>query len=89
MRRGSRKAPQPQLQRMLSSLGEVLCGNEKLFRFTGRGGIVGKVPRKPARIGIWHYQAVVMLPTDNPFLLILVCITRQEALARARKPLKL
>ena len=57
-----------QLQRMLSSLGEVLCGDEKLFRFTGRGGIVRKVPRKPARIGIWHYQAVVMLPTDDPFL---------------------
>ena len=56
-----------QLQRMLSSLGEVLCGDEKLFRFTGRGGIVRKVPRKPARIGIWHYQAV-MLPTDDPFL---------------------
>ena len=76
-------------QSLLSSLGEVLCGDEKLFRFTGRGGIVRKVPKKPARVGIWHYQAVVMLPTDNPFLLILVCITRQESLARARKPLKL
>ena len=80
-----------QLQRMLSSLGEVLCGDEKLFRFTGRGGIVRKVPRKPARIGIWHYQAVVQLCFQQTTLslLILVCITPQEALARARKPLKL
>ena len=38
-----------QLQRMLSSLGEVLCGDEKLFRFTTRGGIVRKVPKKPAK----------------------------------------
>ena len=77
-----------QLQRMLSSLGEVLCGDEKLFR--GRGGIVRKVPRKPARIGIWHYQAVVMLPTDDPFLAytsVHNTSTPQEALARARKPL--
>ena len=44
-----------QLQRMLSSLGEVLCGNEKLFRFTGRGGIVRKVPKKPARMALPSY----------------------------------
>ena len=57
-----------QLQSMLSSLGEVLCGDERLFRFFGRGGIVRKVPRRPARVGIWHYQAVVLLPTGDPYL---------------------
>ena len=39
-----------------------------LFRFTGKGGIVRKVPNKPARVGIWHYQAVVTLPDELPYL---------------------
>ena len=52
----------------LSSLGEFLCGDEKLFRFTAHAGIVHSVPNKPARVGIWHFQAVVMLPTREPFL---------------------
>ena len=55
-------------QAVLSSLGEFLCGDEKLFRFTAHAGIVRSVPNKPARVGIWHYQAVVMLPTREPFL---------------------
>ena len=41
-----------------------------MFRFTGMGGIVRKVPSKPVRIGIWHYQGVVMLRNGDP---ILVC----------------
>ena len=53
---------------LLSSLGEILCGDEKLFRFTGKGGIVRKVPNKPAIVGIWHYQATVMLSNGEPFL---------------------
>ena len=44
-------------QSLLKSVGEVLCGDEKLFRFTGMGAIVRKVITKPARIVIWHYQA--------------------------------
>ena len=40
-----------QFQSLVVSLGEVLCCDEKLFRFTGMGGIVRKVPSKPARIG--------------------------------------
>ena len=39
-------------------------GDETLFRFTGRGGIVHKVPQKPARMGTWHYQAVFPLSTE-------------------------
>ena len=46
----------------------MLGGDEKVFRFTGRDGIVRKVPKKPARMGIWHYQAVVSLSTEEPFL---------------------
>ena len=55
-------------QSALVALGEVLCGDEKLFRFTGKGGIVRKVTSKPEKMGIWHYQAVVFLPTEDPFL---------------------
>ena len=57
-----------QFQSLVVSLGEVLCCDEKLFRFTEMGGIVRKVPSKPARIGIWHYQGVVTLPNEDPLL---------------------
>ena len=40
-------------QSALVSLGETLCCDEVLFRFTGKGGIVRKVPNKPARVGIY------------------------------------
>ena len=55
-------------QSLLKSLGEVLCGDERLFRFTGMGAIVRKVITKPARISIWHYQGVVTLPNGEPYL---------------------
>ena len=55
-------------QSALVSLGETLCCDEKLFRFTGKGGIVRKVPNKPARVGIRHYQAVVTLSGELPFV---------------------
>ena len=48
---------------------ELICNTGlSLFRFTGKGGIVRKVPNKPARVGIWHYQAVVTLPDELPYL---------------------
>ena len=50
------------------SLGEVLCGDEKLFRFTGKDEIVRKVRNKPSKVGIWHYQETVMLSIGEPFL---------------------
>jgi len=48
-------------QDILTVLGEAMACDEKLFHFTGKSGIVSKVPNKPARIGIWHYQMVVYL----------------------------
>ena len=56
-------------QDFLSVLGEVIAGDEKLFRFTGQSGIIRKCPNKPARIGIWHYQAVVYLLSGLPFVI--------------------
>ena len=56
-------------QSILTEFGEVLAGDEKLFRFTGKSGIVRKVPNKPAKIGIWHYQMVVYLECGLTFVI--------------------
>ena len=78
-----------QLQRMLSSIGKVLCGDEKLFGFTTRCGIVRKVPKKPARMGIRLTKLLFPSQLKIRSLLTLECTTRQETLARAPKLLKL
>lgn len=57
----------------LSRLGEVLCGDEKLFKFTAQSGIVRQVPSKPAKIGVWHYQAAVFLENNSPLLVFTRC----------------
>lgn len=48
--------------------GQVSCADEKLFRYTGQHIYVRKVPQKPAKVGLWFYQTVVMLPGDLPYL---------------------
>ena len=53
----------------IKSLGEGFSGDEKLFRFTGPSGYVRKVPNKPAKVGLWHYQGVVQLKSGLPYLL--------------------
>ena len=67
-------------------LGEVLCGDEKLFRFTGKGGIVRKGPNKPAKVGIWHYQGTVMYSNGEPFLVYTRVLIRQVTWERAPRP---
>ena len=37
---------------MFSSLGDVISGDEKFFKFAGRSGYVRLVPNKPAKIGL-------------------------------------
>lgn len=53
---------------LIDDFGEILAGDEKLFKFTGRSGLVRQVKNKPARLGLWHYQAVVLLRSGLPFL---------------------
>ena len=53
---------------MISYLGDTLAGDEKLFRHTGSSGFVRMCPNKPAKMGIWIYQAVVFLTNGMPFL---------------------
>ena len=56
------------LQSLLSSLGEVLCCDEKRFRFTGRGGIVcERCHRSPLGSECGITNAVGMLPTFLAF----------------------
>ena len=52
----------------LTYLGEVFAGDEKLFHFTGRSGMIRKVVNKPARIGLWHYQGAVYLESGLPYI---------------------
>ena len=48
--------------------GQVSCADEKLFRFTGKHAFVRKVPNKPAKVGLWFYQTVLMLEGELPYL---------------------
>ena len=70
------------LKQIQSALVSTLCCDEKLFRFTGKGRIVRKVPNKPARVGIWHYQAVVTLPGELPYLVYTEDTTPQPTWGR-------
>ena len=54
---------------------------KKLFRFIGKGGIVRKVPNKPAKVGIWHNKRTVMLSNPEPFLVYMI---RQVTWERAQ-----
>ena len=53
---------------MISYMGDTLAMDEKLFRYTGNSGYVRMCPNKPAKMGIWSYQAVVFLANELPFL---------------------
>lgn len=56
-------------QSVVLALVEFVSGDEKLDHFTGNSGHIRKVPNKPAKIGIWHYQLVGLMDTDKPYLL--------------------
>jgi hypothetical protein len=56
-------------QSCLHTLGEFIAGDEKLLHFTGSSGFVRKVPNKPDKLGIWHYELAVSLSDGSPFLI--------------------
>lgn len=51
------------------SIGRYICGDEKLYHFTGNSAYVRLVPSKPGRLGLWFYQLTCRLETGDPFLL--------------------
>lgn len=55
-------------QSILTSLGEKVAGDEKLFHFTGDTPYLRLVPTKPDRIGLWMYELCVNLPNKKPYL---------------------
>ena len=55
-------------QSILGDLGDVVAGDEKLMRFCGDSGFVRLCPNKPAKMGIWSYQACVFLANSLPYL---------------------
>jgi len=52
----------------LTSLGQIVAGDEKLVHFTGDSLFIRKVAEKPDRIGLWTYELCVRLAKDTPFL---------------------
>jgi len=53
--------------------GEVIAADEKLYHYTGKSGMVRLCPNKPARIGLWHYQAAVYLECGLPVVIYTRC----------------
>ncbi len=41
---------------ILSSIGQICSGDEKLFYFSGNSGDIRKCPQKADKIGLWFYQ---------------------------------
>jgi hypothetical protein len=56
-------------QSLVFNIGEVCCGDEKLFHFTGESEDIRLCPNKPARIGLWFYQLCVSLHQERSYLL--------------------
>ena len=51
---------------MFLKFGDYVSGDEKLFRYTGASGFVRMVINKPARLGLWMFQAAVRLKCGLP-----------------------
>lgn len=56
-------------QNSILHLGERVCGDEKLFRYTGKSRNIRLVPSKPGKIGLWFYELCVPLKYGGQFLL--------------------
>lgn len=53
----------------VTSLGQHVAGDEKLFHFTGNSAYIRLVPNKPDRIGLWSYELSAELTNGAAFLL--------------------
>ena len=73
-------------QSFLSSLGRVLCGDEKLFRFTGKGRIVRKVPTSLPRLEFGTTKQLGCFQLESRFWCTRGCMVRQVTWKRAPRP---
>ena len=58
-----------QFQSIVTSLGQWVAGDEKLFKFAGRSTILRLVPKKPDKLGIWNYELCGRLRDGSSYLL--------------------
>jgi hypothetical protein len=58
---------------IVKTLGELVVGDEKLFHFTGNSGWIRLCPKKPDRIGLWHYELCAKLSTGKSILIAGKC----------------
>ena len=72
-------------QSLLSSLGEVLCGDEKLFRFTGKAGIVRKVTSLPS-LEFGTTKELSCFQMESRLWCARGCMIRQVTWDRALRP---
>jgi hypothetical protein len=68
-------------RRCVMEMGDTFALDEKLFRFVGRHCWVRKVPPKPDKLGLWHYQGNVQLSFNDHSLMV---YTRTHALNTMR-----
>ena len=54
---------------MFFKFGDCVSGDEKLFRYTGSSGFLRLVKNKPARLGLWMFQAAIRLKCGLPCLI--------------------
>jgi hypothetical protein len=52
---------------IISRHGQYLVGDEKLFRFRGKGAPLVYEPKKPDVIGLWFYELVCLLRPNLPY----------------------
>ena len=56
-------------QSVLTSLGRIVCGDEKLYHFTGESEFIRLIPSKPGHIGFWFYELCVLLGANLVFMI--------------------
>jgi hypothetical protein len=56
-------------QSIIRELGEYVAGDEKLDYFTGNSGDIRKVPNKPAKISLWHYELVSKIDNKTSYMM--------------------
>jgi len=73
------------IQANVRDMGQILAGDEKLLKFTGRNEDVRMIITKPDKIGLWFYQLTVSLRNEATFL-VHMKLWRTEKKTRETSP---
>jgi len=55
-------------QSIIEDMGQLIAGDEKLFKLTSKSNDVREVPSKPDKIGLWFYELMVTFECGLPFM---------------------